>query len=518
VIEKDVDGPSALPGRIDGEVPNLGRYAATRRVARTIYLGSAPTAGVANRGLEDRRVKLGSVMPEESPAIFGDALRRLSASATYLYQDGARYWYSTQPTVTKLADDLAEQLRREPDKVVEEIGKRVRADVQKPGDFRRVHVFPQGGQDVADDQDARLVVLSTEHPYSKEAGSRAEAAARAILAQRGGAPRLFQNTLVFLAVDAARLQDLDEAVRRYLAWVAVVAQQEELNLSAHQLKQAETQLASASATVTARLPEAYQWLLVPIQDKPTDPMRVDAFRLGGGDGLAVRASKKLRGDELLLTGLAGTRLRMELDRIPLWRGDHVSIRQLAEDMARYVYLPRLAGPDVLVESVRDGLGLLLWQQEGFAYADSHDEAADRYRGLRGGQLVNITGSDLSGLLVRPEVALSQLEREKPVETPSEPDSRVPSPEETIAVTPEPPASIAPTRYHGSVRLDPARVGRDAGRIADEVISHLVGLVGSDVTVTLEIEARVPSGVTEHVQRVVTQNGRDLKVSGGFETE
>jgi hypothetical protein len=69
-----------------------------------------------------------------------------------------------------------------------------------------------------------------------------------------------------------------------------------------------------------------------------------------------------------------------------------------------------------------------------------------------------------------------------------------------------------------VRLDPARTARDAGRIADEVISHLVGLVGADVTVTLEIEARVPSGVTDHVQKVVTQNGRDLKVSGGFETE
>jgi hypothetical protein len=39
-----------------------------------------------------------------------------------------------------------------------------------------------------------------------------------------------------------------------------------------------------------------------------------------------------------------------------------------------------------------------------------------------------------------------------------------------------------------------------------------------VTVTLEIEARVPSGVTDLAQRVVTQNGRDLKVSGGFETE
>jgi hypothetical protein len=52
--------------------------------------------------------------------------------------------------------------------------------------------------------------------------------------------------------------------------------------------------------------------------------------------LAVRVSKKLRNDELLLTGFAGTRLKMELDRVPLWRNNHVAVKQLAEDFARYV--------------------------------------------------------------------------------------------------------------------------------------------------------------------------------------
>src|SRR5438132_757959 len=121
VIEKDVDGPSALPFRLDGEVQNLGKYAACRRVARTIYLGSAPTATAAHRGIEDRRIKLGCVMPGESTAVFGDALRRLSSAATYLYHDAARYWYSTQPTVTKIAEDRAEQLKSDPDKMVQEL-------------------------------------------------------------------------------------------------------------------------------------------------------------------------------------------------------------------------------------------------------------------------------------------------------------------------------------------------------------------------------------------------------------
>src|SRR5207248_5784454 len=157
-----VDGPSSLPLRLDGEVPNLGKFAACRRVARTIYLGSAPTAAAANRGVEDRRVKLGCVMPGESPAVFGDALRRLAATATYLYQDGSRFWYATQPTVTKLAEDRAEQLKRDPipDSVAQELDQRLRADLRKAGDFSRIHPLPRSNADVSDDLDSRLVVLS----------------------------------------------------------------------------------------------------------------------------------------------------------------------------------------------------------------------------------------------------------------------------------------------------------------------------------------------------------------------
>ncbi|MDH5223055.1 MAG: Swt1 family HEPN domain-containing protein, partial [Betaproteobacteria bacterium] len=198
IIEKDVDGPSSLPLKIDAEQPNLGKLHATRRVARTIYLGSAPTAAAAHRGLEDRRVKLGCVMPGESPAVFGDALRRLAAAATYLYQDGPRFWYATQPTVTKLAEDRAEQLKRDPDKVAQELDERLRVDLRKTGDFSRIHPLPRSGADVPDDLDARLVVLPSEHPYAKEPTSAAETAARAIIESRGNTPRLYRNTLVFL--------------------------------------------------------------------------------------------------------------------------------------------------------------------------------------------------------------------------------------------------------------------------------------------------------------------------------
>jgi hypothetical protein len=52
------------------------------------------------------------------------------------------------------------------------------------------------------------------------------------------------------------------------------------------------------------------------------------------------------------------------------------------------------------------------------------------------------------------------------------------------------------RFHGTAILDATRVGRDASRIADEVISHLAGLVGASVTVTIEVEAEIPDGAPD----------------------
>lgn len=134
---------------------------------------------------------------------------------------------------------------------------------------------------------------------------------------------------------------------------------------------------------------------------------------------------------------------------------------------------------------------------------------------------------MDGLLVKPEVAHKQLEAERaqapadvpPTGTdaggggigPSEPGN-IP-PEEPV------PTSTQPKRFHGTVTLDTTRVGRDASRIADEVIAHLSGLVGAKVTVTLEVEAEIPSGAPDHVVRVVTENSRTLNfTSQGFEKE
>jgi hypothetical protein len=134
-----------------------------------------------------------------------------------------------------------------------------------------------------------------------------------------------------------------------------------------------------------------------------------------------------------------------------------------------------------------------------------------------------------GLLVKTDIACKQMDEEKSKQpvggTPVGPTTGGEGPTTTEpgagpTGTPDaPPAAPKLKRFHGTVSLDSTRVGRDASRIADEVIAHLSGLVGAKVTVTLDVEADIPSGAPDHVVRTVTENSRTLKfTSQEFEKE
>jgi len=68
-----------------------------------------------------------------------------------------------------------------------------------------------------------------------------------------------------------------------------------------------------------------------------------------------------------------------------------------------------------------------------------------------------------------------------------------------------------------VQIDAVRLGRDAAKVAEEVVQHISGIVGANVEVTLEIRAEIPDGASEKVVRDVTENCRTLRFDTyGFE--
>lgn len=529
IIEKDVDGSKSLPVSIDNDNPNLGRYSACRRVTRTIYLGSAPTVRVANKGLEDRRIKLGCVQPGESVATFGDALRRLTDQATYLYVDSSnRYWISTQPNVTRTAQDRATQFLENKELIWQEIIKQLKRDKQR-GEFAGVHIAPDSSADIPDDSSmgVRLVVLSPEYSHiSKATNSAAREQVAEILNKKGTAPRYFKNLLVFLVSDKSKLVPLEQAISQFLAWDSIV-NEESLDLSAAQKNQATAKLEQAKKDVSTFLNEAYHWLLVPQQPDPQGVIEWSETRLQGNDSLILKASRKLVHEENLIVNYAANRLRLEaLDRY-LWRDtNHIDLKRLWDYLAQYLYLPRLRDEKVLLQAIQEGVNAVIWD-ENFAYATGWDESKQRYLGLKAGAN-NLSTPAISSqnLIVKPEIAQHQFEvdeaaqQAKTVALPKTPTALETSttmggyrPSE---IDTPPPAR--PTRFYGTVKLDPLRLSRDVGQVSEAVLQHLMGLVDAELEITIDINASVSDGIPESVQRTVNENCRTLKfVSHEFES-
>ena len=131
--------------------------------------------------------------------------------------------------------------------------------------------------------------------------------------------------LVFLAADVTRLGDLRQAVRSHLAWQSIRDDAESLSLDPPNARQAESKAADADETVASRIPETYIWVLNPSlpPDNPTGEVQWETARVTASGPLAERVSHKLVHDESLIPAYGGTRLRWELDRIPLWRDNQV---------------------------------------------------------------------------------------------------------------------------------------------------------------------------------------------------
>jgi hypothetical protein len=531
VIEKDVDGTTSLPIRIDGSNSVFGRYSAARRVARTVFIGSAPKLGTAKPGISDRRIRLGCVQPGESAATFGDALRQLSDQATHLYLDKSQYWYDTKPSINRTARDrTAQYLDERMHEVHGEIERRLRDDTRRRGPFAAVHVMPKSSSEVSDDAAVRLVVLGPKQPHvSGSQNSDATQAAGKILVERGQGQRANRNMLVFAAADGGRVAELEEAAAQFLAWTSIVEEAETLGLDPHAHRQAKTKREKASSTVNSRLRETYRWVLTPVQEDPKSAaIRWEASRLQSQDPLPQRAAKKLENEEQLLTVFSATRLDMAMENYGLWQSqDHIQLQTLWQHIAQYVYLPRLANPDLLLTAVQDGINQMTWTDH-FAYAEAWDEEKGRYRALRAGE---ITGVMLDGLLVRPDVARRQIEaerEERAVTTASaaaEPaagnlagsgrdgaggERARGDGERATGPTDAPEEEPNVTRFHGTVELDPLMMNRDAGQVSQEVVQHLVSLLDADVTVTLEIQAHVPGGIPDDVARIVSENANVLK--------
>jgi predicted AAA+ superfamily ATPase len=516
IIAGDVDGISSTPYKIDQSAPNLNRYSATRRVARAVFMGTAPTHGQENKGLDDKQINLGVVQPGERPAIFGDALRRLTNQSKFMHSDLGRYWYSMSASLNRIAADRAGQI--EEALVLMEIDTALAGYINGLGDrghFDAVQVAPGSSTDVPDESGGvRAIILGVGHPHTGRGGSEALAEANDILMQRGSTPRVYRNMLVFLAAEQRQLENLNSAMRSALAWAEIVREIDRLNLTQSDSALAKAKLMEGNETLKTRLKEAWCYLLYPVQESAQADLEWTSVKVPALDGLLARSSKKLVSDEGLLPELGPARLDRELKKY-IWNGkDHLCLKDLWEYMNRYTYLPRVKNRSVLAKSVQSAVSGML--PGPFAYADRWDETTKSYVGLAisGASHVQVV-IDSDSIIINPDVAESH--RPKPTEDPIAPGGVGPT--DPYGVTPQPDNGTGgettpvlerkPTRFVGTVMISPDRPARDIHQIVEAIIEQLTTLPGSDVSIKLEIDAEVSSGLDRAKVRTLVENATTL---------
>ncbi|GAA5082339.1 Swt1 family HEPN domain-containing protein [Thermocatellispora tengchongensis] len=529
IVDADIAGDGSAASTIDNEIKILGRSMATKRAARCVFLGTAPMANRRERdgsqapvrGIEQKRVVLGCTYPGDNPSHVADALRRLGDQGKYMNRDQDRYWLSLQQTVSQIVQERADAYHE--DQVFDELAAVVRRETDK-GLFQRVHRFPASSIDVQDDPGIGLVIFGPDRAFSKKAKSKAEDAALEFLNKRGTNARIYKNSLVFLAPEVDRVDVMLTAVRNRMAWEYILDNKDSLNLDQHNIKLATQRVKQAEQTVADSIREAYRWILVPHQEPGKANVDLEAILMNGEGTLVERVTKKARGEEFIVERFSAALLRMQINRLDLWREKrHVPVDTMAGYFSQYVYMPKVVDPKVIIDCVWQLDEVLHIDLDGFAYADAHE--GDRYVGLTLKKPAEVRPG---GLIVDPTIAKAQIEADTAASatTGSTSDEAQPG-EPTGATNRENPSKVGLagkptvtggggatqvtkplTRFQATKELTSARVVRDVSQIYEEIISHFVG-AGVDVKVTLDVESNQLHKLTNDQRTAIRENLKSL---------
>ena len=523
IIDADIDGDGSTSQSIDNSRVNLGQRHVTRRLARAIFMGAAPRLKSMRKGLEKQYLWLGVATPGDAIGNFGSALDLMSQRSTYFYEEQGHYWFDTQPSVTKTAKDYADRLREEPEVVWAEIVSRLQPERNTRGSFHGIHVAPESSGDIPDTENTRLIIVHPKYGYNKKNGDGAVALdfVQRAVETRGAGQRVHRNALIFLVGDKERLDGLESQTREYLAWRKVSTGHEALNLSGQQRKQAEDWVARTNQAVTDRIYDAYVWAIFPQQFDPTKPFALESVKTDAANvSLGERVSVKLEREGELITAYSPAVLGAELSGTLglVWAAGDISLEVLWGYFTKHPYLPRLTTREVLDNAIRQMPGAVLVGAERFALADGKDEETGRYRGL---VLPEDTAAIMqikdSTLLVNWEIAniqreadiAAQVSEASPSSANDTTQLRSTSTTQDTSRVVSQPVVQSKTRFYGVMTVDSERYSRDFTNINREILDHLAG-DGTSLEITVEIQARKPTGFSEAEIRTISENATTLK--------
>jgi predicted AAA+ superfamily ATPase len=529
VLDKDIDGDRAETTELENKEPRFGSLNAARRVARTLFLGSAPAAAGAKpgiRGLDRARVLLGCLQPGQTASTYADALSRLADRLHYLNssgdkaQDATRFWFDTRANLRREMEDRKSRFNDQ-NEVRGKLAEVLRKLAGAGGGFDGIHVFTPHA-DVPDDGALRLCFLPPEKYYTKTEPRLATDEVLDCVRNNGTKPRYRGNRLIFVSPDQGSLARLRDCIRTALAWASITddVKENRLNIDNLQSNQAKKEQLTADEVLPRVARECYKWLLCPVMALPTDKQAtVESFALNpGGNAYASEVERVCTENELIITTWSPVHLRTKLREL-YWKPDRVAVGAMVfwEDTQRYLYLPRLKARDVLGQAIVKGAATKDF------FATAYGRTADGFEGFKFGD-ANVQFDDTL-LLIEPEAAkaheaaLAVKVTATPIHagsatTPTGAPTPLPLTTGGSGTTPVVTGAGAPPQpkakaFYGSAEVNASTAKMRMVQIAEEIIALLATDPNATLKITVEISAEYPHGASDQIKRAVAENATNL---------
>ena len=520
VIETEIDGPRSIALDIDGKEPRLGAIRAARRVARTVFLGSAPSASVQGaRGLALDHILLGAAIPGQVVAIYEDALKRLRDKLQYMFGDNNRYWFDTRANLRKEME--SRKLRLEGlDQIVPCLKEFISNELRGNSGFAGVHVFTPSA-DIPDEigTGIRLIVLRPDHSsaFSRSNAAVAQETAQKVLEFRGEQPRQRRNRLVFLAPDYDSLGRLKENVKTYLAWKSIEEdiKDEKLNLDMHNVRQARQALEQSEKVLRQSIRDCYKWAMNPYEEPAAGrfTLKWESSQVSAGNSNFITTiENKLREEEWIITEWSPIHLANTLTQWYFKDGQaEVVTKKLLNDFANYLYLPRLTSEAVLKSTIMQGV----MAEEFFGY--SQGKSGGRYLGLKIGAPASVVIDDTS-VLVEKDTAIKQRAKERS-DAPSQLESNIsgfstPATQGWIQPSGALPTNPSKTDkrnfFSASKELNARSAKLHFEDVIDKILRQLTERVSTSVTISVTIDAVDENAFDEEIIRSISTACEELQ--------
>ena len=515
-VVKEVDSHGSRTDQIDQNSQSFIEVgSAARRVARTVFLGSA--TGHAVKGISQQQIHLGVVEPGQGVAVYNDALSRMTGNLYFLYNLDDRYYFHTQENLNKVAIDRAAEYTK--DDIHSEIVSRLQRAI---GRDSSVQICPTSPDLVRDSETIQYVILPPQAslPSREKETDIASEAARKILKYSGDGEkqRTFRNTLLFITARRDDIRELRNLIKNYLAWNSIMSGDllhgALTHLEGERLDQTKDNLEAAEDAVTNALFKAYRWALTPYQtDEREAAYNFSTAETRPEDGkIMKRLRDKFIDDDAIVTEIDPDIFAAKLQQY-VWSSDtyqdHIEIERLWELMAQNVYMPRLKDRNVLATCIRAGV-----EAGTFGYASAYQDGdyqnvcfEEQIGGLR------IEKGTTAVLIIPERAKLRKEERDKQQKPPDAPepapDTGTQTGDDSNAGLVEPPQAKGPTHVVVTKALQlELSFSNEIDSIQDE-IARTLKADGGTVRVEIIVTADKSDGFSENTTRAVKQNSEHL---------